>query len=38
MSDALLVSAAKSGDAHAFVELTRHSEMVLRKTYRHTRS
>jgi RNA polymerase sigma-70 factor (ECF subfamily) len=35
MSDALLVSAAKSGDAIAFVELsTRHSEMILRRTYR----
>jgi DNA-directed RNA polymerase specialized sigma24 family protein len=35
MSDALLVSAAKSGDAIAFVELsTRHSEVILRRTYR----
>jgi RNA polymerase sigma-70 factor (ECF subfamily) len=35
MSDALLVSAAKSGDAIAFVALSaRHSEMVLRRTYR----
>jgi RNA polymerase sigma-70 factor (ECF subfamily) len=35
MSDALLVSAAKSGDAIAFVELSaRHSEMILRRTYR----
>jgi RNA polymerase sigma-70 factor (ECF subfamily) len=35
MSDALLVSAAKSGDAFAFVELSaRHSEMILRRTYR----
>jgi RNA polymerase sigma-70 factor, ECF subfamily len=35
MSDALLVSAAKSGDSIAFVELsTRHSEMILRRTYR----
>jgi RNA polymerase sigma-70 factor, ECF subfamily len=35
MSDALLVSAAKSGDAVAFVELSaRHSEMILRRTYR----
>jgi RNA polymerase sigma-70 factor (ECF subfamily) len=35
VSDALLVSAAKSGDAIAFVELSRrHSEMILRKTYR----
>ena len=35
MSDALLVSAAKSGDAIAFVELgARHSEMILRKIYR----
>jgi RNA polymerase sigma-70 factor (ECF subfamily) len=35
MSDSLLVSAAKSGDAIAFVELsTRHSEMILRRTYR----
>ena len=35
MSDALLVSAAKSGDTIAFVELSRrHHAMVLRKTYR----
>ena len=35
MSDALLISAAKSGDAIAFVELsTRHSEKILRRTYR----
>ena len=35
MSDARLVSVAKSGDAVAFVELsTRHSNMVLRRTYR----
>jgi RNA polymerase sigma-70 factor (ECF subfamily) len=35
MNDALLVSAAKSGDAIAFVELSaRHSEMILRRTYR----
>jgi RNA polymerase sigma-70 factor, ECF subfamily len=35
MSDARLVSAAKSGDAVAFVELsTRHSDMILRRTYR----
>ena len=35
MSDSLLVSAAKSGDAIAFVELSaRHSEMILRRTYR----
>jgi RNA polymerase sigma-70 factor, ECF subfamily len=35
MSDALLVSAAKSGDGIAFVELSaRHSEMILRRTYR----
>jgi RNA polymerase sigma-70 factor (ECF subfamily) len=35
MSDARLVWAAKSGDAVAFVELsTRHSEMILRRTYR----
>jgi RNA polymerase sigma factor (sigma-70 family) len=35
MSDALLVSAAKSGHTIAFVELSRrHHAMVLRKTYR----
>jgi RNA polymerase sigma-70 factor (ECF subfamily) len=35
MSDTLLVSAAKAGDVVAFDELsTRHSEMILRKTYR----
>jgi RNA polymerase sigma-70 factor, ECF subfamily len=35
MSDARLVSAAKSGDAVAFVELSaRHSDMILRRTYR----
>jgi RNA polymerase sigma-70 factor, ECF subfamily len=35
MSDALLVSAAKAGDAVAFNVLsTRHSKMVLRRTYR----
>jgi RNA polymerase sigma-70 factor, ECF subfamily len=35
MSDALLVSAAKSGDSIAFVALSeRHSEMILRRTYR----
>jgi RNA polymerase sigma-70 factor, ECF subfamily len=35
MSDARLVWAAKSGDAVAFVELSaRHSEMILRRTYR----
>jgi RNA polymerase sigma-70 factor (ECF subfamily) len=35
MSDALLVSAAKSGDAVAFNVLsTRHSKMILRRTYR----
>jgi RNA polymerase sigma-70 factor (ECF subfamily) len=35
MSDALLVSAAKSGDAIAFVELSkRHSDMILCRTYR----
>jgi RNA polymerase sigma-70 factor, ECF subfamily len=39
MSDALLVSAAKSGDAIAFAELsTRHSEMILRRTYRIVRN
>jgi RNA polymerase sigma-70 factor (ECF subfamily) len=39
MSDALLVSAAKSGDAIAFVELSaRHSEMILRRTYRIVRN
>jgi RNA polymerase sigma-70 factor, ECF subfamily len=35
LSDARLVVAAKSGDAIAFVELsTRHSDMILRRTYR----
>ena len=35
MSDAGLVSAAKSGDAVAFVELSRrHSDKILRRTYR----
>ena len=35
LSDARLVAAAKSGDAVAFVELsTRHSDMILRRTYR----
>jgi RNA polymerase sigma-70 factor, ECF subfamily len=35
MPDGLLVSAAKSGDAVAFVELSkRHSKMILRRAYR----
>jgi RNA polymerase sigma-70 factor, ECF subfamily len=35
MPDGLLVSAAKSGDAVAFVELSkRHSKMILRQAYR----
>ena len=39
MSDAVLVSTAKSGDADAFVELTkRHSNRLLRTTYRITRN
>jgi RNA polymerase sigma factor (sigma-70 family) len=39
MSDELLVSAAKSGDANAFVELSRrHSAKLLHRTYRITRS
>jgi RNA polymerase sigma-70 factor, ECF subfamily len=39
MSDELLVSAAKSGDASAFVELSnRHSKKLLRRTYRITRN
>ena len=38
MSDELLVSAAKSGDASAFVELSRrHSSKLLYRTYRITR-
>jgi RNA polymerase sigma-70 factor (ECF subfamily) len=39
MSDELLVSAAKSGDANAFVELSRrHSTKLLHRTYRITRN
>ena len=39
MSDAVLVSTAKSGDADAFVELTkRHSNRLLRTTYRITKN
>lgn len=39
MSDEVLVSAAKSGDASAFVELSRrHSNKLLRRTYRITRN
>jgi RNA polymerase sigma-70 factor (ECF subfamily) len=39
MSDALLVSAAKSGDADAFVELSkRHSRRIFYETYRITRN
>lgn len=39
MSDELLVSAAKSGDANAFVELSRrHSAKLLHRTYRITRN
>jgi RNA polymerase sigma-70 factor, ECF subfamily len=39
MSDALLVSTAKSGDADAFVELSkRHYRMVFHQTYRITRN
>src|ERR1700685_193802 len=35
MSDKMLVSAAKSGDAVAFVELSkRHSHKILRRTFR----
>ena len=38
-SDAVLVSTAKSGDANAFVELSRrHSSRVLQTTYRITRN
>jgi len=37
MTDELLVSAAQSGDSHAFVELSkRHSRKLLHKTYRIT--
>lgn len=39
MNDALLVLAARSGDAAAFIELTkRHSHKLLRKTYQITKN
>jgi RNA polymerase sigma-70 factor, ECF subfamily len=39
MSEELLVSAAKAGDAHAFVELSkRHSNKILRRAYRIVRN
>jgi RNA polymerase sigma-70 factor (ECF subfamily) len=39
MSDAMLVSMAKSGDANAFVELSkRHADQVYQSTYRVTRN
>jgi len=39
ISDALLVAAARSGDSHAFVELSRrHSRRILHKIYRITKN